>query len=256
MLAALYDTAKRERIKRECAEKPNPFAEYSQHYDEPWVFHELGAKCDLWKRGRQDYERKNTDHPQRKNANYWFEFKPLPMEVMVAEFFTESGKPRLLRLGKHVEKWLVWVVTQGFYRMDQNKKMFTFKGVNPTILHFKCSKGFWDRVDPPFENFPILRDITEACNRLYARLLAKLSRYDSKSPFYKAVLQNLVCFPELVMFQTYRDKSHKHYQWKHQPAPLGGNMMSKPEKHIELKKHSVHRILQDFHDWLPAIKKS
>ena len=194
MLHALYEKAKTKRVKKECEEKENPYVDYVEHIDEPWVFHERGVKRDLWKRGRQDYERTNVYHPKRTDANYWADFKPPPMDVMVADFFIDSGKPRLNRLGQYVEKWLVWAVTRGFYRMDQNKKMFTFKGVDPTILHFQSSKGFWERVDFG-EGFPILRDITETCNRLYGAVLGKLSWYKSKSPYYKNTMEHLIALP-------------------------------------------------------------
>ena len=261
MFFKLKEKLRNERMEK-CEEKENPYDDYSAHYDEPWVFHERLTKCRLWKKGSTNYEVTHVQHPKRKQDS-WYEFGVAEMDSMVSEFFTPSGKPRLHRLGQHVDKWLVWVVTQGYYRMDSKKRIFTYKGVDPTILHFKASKGMWDRIDGQADfGFPILKTVTETCNRLYAVVLRKLSKYrgprDEENlsvKYRKNTLENLIGHPEMVMFQSYRQHEHKNFRWYFNPAPLGGNKKARPAKPILIKKESIHWILMNYHLWLPAMKE-
>ena len=254
MLKAIKAKARKEFMLRECEEKENTFLNWPKFSEEPWKLRERYKKSQMWKRGSFDYDVAVISHPKRTDADFWSEFTPLPTDILLREFFTDTGKPRLGRLGQHFDKWLVWCVTGGRYRMDQKKKMWVFKGMEPSILHLLQSKGHWERVNQCCEGFPILSDITDECNRAYAAILRKLSQHEGKqTKYFKCIYHNLICHPHMVMFQSYLKPDHKQYRWHFLPEPCGGNKTGKTAKPLRLRKNSVHWILMNYHLWLPEI---
>ena len=248
---------RKEMMQKFCDANENPYVDWPSYAHSPWQFLERYNKCYMWKRGNMYYERNKLiqPHPKRNSASFWWDFKELEMDIMVSEFFTEkTGKPRFHRLAQNVDKWLVWAVTQGFYRMDKFKNIYVFKGVNPTILDLHDSKGWWDNASSPQDNFPILRDITDAVNRLYAAVLCRLSRIEPRTKSLTCLLQNLINLPEFVMFQSYRGHDHKQFLWRYQPGPKRGSKTPTAAKPVRIPKHSVHWILMNYHLWLPQIK--
>ena len=236
----------------------NPFLDWPSATT-PWELLELYTKCHMWKHNpfvRFDRNRFLKSHPKRKEAAQWSEFREPPQEEMLSTFFTSTGKPRLFRLGQRFDWWLFWAVTNGFYRMDKNKRTYTYVGEHvPTILDFKDSKGFWDNCSDGV-GFPILRDITEACNRLMAAVLAKLSRWQKRTKTVVCYLDNMIRLPEMVMFQSYRGHDHKQYRWHYQPGPRCGGRAAKVARPMQIPKHSVHWMMMNYHLWLPSLKNT
>lgn len=237
-------------------EKENPYFDWPT-FTNPWEFLLQQKKCQLWKQDIYRYGRREVgpmeDHPDRTTLALWEDYREIPLDELLSCFFTK-GRPIWSRLGQSVDRWLVWAVTQGRYRMDAVKNLYAFKGRDHSILHLANSKGFWDTVHPAWENFPILRDITAACNSLCDELLRRVQRCGSTTAMCKNTRENLINLPELVMFQSYRTHDHKHFRWHYQPGATQGAVTPDAAKPMRLPKHSVHHILKEYHAWLPAIK--
>jgi len=185
-------------------------------------------------------------------------FTPEPPKYYVDQFFTAKGKARLVRLGQHVDRWIVWTVTQGMYRMDSNKRIYTYKGIRPTILHLASSEGMWLKVGDAY-NFPqpILQGITETCNMVLEALQNRLNRYETKPKykFFKCVFENLGRHPEFVQYQKHRGHEHKQFRWHYAEPPREGGNSKSAAKPVLLRKESVHNILKRYHAWLPPIQR-
>jgi len=238
----------------------NPYTDWAS-VSTPWERLERYAKCQICKlaaagRPFQKCDRNHLlkPHPRRTDALFWSEFKEAPQEEMMKDFFLPNGEPRLLRLGQNFDWWIFWSVTQGFYRMDRNKRIFTYVAEGtPTILDFKDSKGYWDKCYTG-DGFPILAEITEACNRLIAAVLARLSRYPERTKAVLCVLENMIRLPEMVMFQSYRGHEHKQFRWIFQVGPNAGGRAPKVAKPLPIPKQSVHWMMMSYHLWLPPLK--
>ena len=227
----------------------------------PWEQLEQYTKCQIWKRTTDGMPTKKfarnhllKSHPKRTVENLWWEFKEAPQDEMMKTFFTPAGKPRLFRLGQQFDWWIFWAVTHGFYRMDRNKRIFTYVAEgHPTILDFADSKGFWDKCSCG-EGFPILAEITESCNRLIAAVLARFSRYQKRTKAVVCYLENIIRMPEMVMFQSYRGHDHKQFRWHYQAGPPAGGKTPRVAKPLQIPKQSVHWMMMNYHLWLHPIK--
>ena len=243
------------------------FADYVEYRTTPWIFFERLKKFHLTGEGITSYA-KQTGSPFASSKNYdttetrvsepHVAFQRRTNEDMLNDFFIPSGKPKLIYLGMQVDRFIIWSVTQGRYRVDTNKKVFAYQGTESDILKLKYGDAkMWRRVDES-SGFLILKLITKTCNELYTDLLEKLSRYeaDAHSHYAKNCLTNLRNHPEFVAFQRYRGYEHKNYKWVFQPEPQGGGKEDREAAiSISNKKHSVHRSLLNYHFWLPSLKK-
>lgn len=240
----------------------NPYTDWPSA-PTPWERLEQYSKCQLWRQEtaamrdpRKKFKRNHLlkSHPRRKDRPFWREFKEAPQGEMMKDFFHTDGRPRLGRLGQNFDWWIFWSVTQGFYRMDRKKRIFTYVGEGqPTILDFADSKGFWEKCLCE-EGFPILADITDACNRLIAAVLTRFSRYKKRTKTVLCFLENMIRLPEMVMFQSYRKHDHKQFRWIYQVGPKMGGKSPPVAKPLPIPKQSVHWMLMNYHLWLPALK--
>ena len=230
-------------------EKSNPFENWMNE-PMPWGYLEQHTRSELFKRGIFVYDNsvETRDPPHT-------EFEPRPEEDMLKVFFTKKGKPRFARFSAHADIWIFWAVTQGRYRMNREKQMFLFQGTNPGILKLKFSSANdWTRME---DGFNILGEIIEACTHLFCIIERKLVKYNGTTQIYKSRLENFRNIPEIVQWQSWRRPEHKKQQsrWKYQAKKLGGNKgYAKEAKNIPNEKHSVHRIVQDYHLWLPTVR--
>ena len=231
-------------------EKSNPFEEWPT-CTYPWEYVEQRRKCRLFHEGTFLY---NTEvRPVEEVRN---EFEQRPMSEMLRDFFTRGGIPKLYRLGQSADMWIFWSVTQGMYRMNRLKQMFVFQGESPDILRLKHgSENSWYHVSE-HRGFQICRDITDTCNLLYSQILRKFVRCNTRKTNSKNRLINFRKIAEFVQFQTYLKPEHKQRRWSYQGITRGGNMgRAKAAPSIPHPQHSVHRILLDYHMWLPTIRK-
>ena len=183
-------------------------------------------------------------------------FEPREMADMLKDFF-HNGKPVLARMGQQASLWILWSVTQGKYRVNHWKKMWVFTGQDPHIRNLLTSN--WEKTEmfsyEWIDSESIMKEITNTCNRLYAKILQKLKRHTSKSKYYKCMLLNLRNLPEFVMFQNGRAHVHKQNRWFYVGRSVGGNKQDlKPAPSIPHPMCSVHHMLEDYHDWLPNLK--
>ena len=183
-------------------------------------------------------------------------FEAREMADMLKDFF-HNGKPVLGHMGQQAALWILWSVTRGKYRVDTNKRMWVFTGEDP---HFRLLQTkHWQKVEgfsyEYSDSDSIMKQITGTCNRLCGKVLQKLKRYPGKSKYYKCMLLNLRNLPEFVMFQNGRAHAHKQNRWFYVGRSVGGNKADlKPAPSIPHAMCSVHRMLEDYHDWLPGLK--
>jgi len=241
---------------------PNPYTEWP-YADTPWERLEQYTKYQIWRLTTSGHPAKKyarnhllKSHPKRTVSDYWWNFQEAPQEEMMKVFFTPSGKPRLARLAQKFDWWIFWAVTNGFYRSDRKKRVFTYVAAGePTILDFADSKGYWDNCSSG-DGFPIVGEITESCNRLIAAVLARFGRvcYKKRTKTVICYLENIIRLPEMVMFQSYRNHDHKQFRWHYQAGPKTGNRTPKVAKPLQIPKQSVHWMMMNYHLWLPPIK--
>ena len=251
----------RDRMRKHCADYESPFSLWMT-YDHPWEFLEKWTKHQLWKKGSTNYSRNGCIRENPTDD----EFVELPLNSMLRIFFRPNGKPIHTRLFHNADQWFVWAVTQGRYCMDKNKHTYVYRGhppdtdllgVDPDILDLQDSAGFWDCADhQEARGFPILRDITDAANRLSEVVLKRISRIEPRRMGLNTIVHNLSTLPELVMFQSYRSHMHKNYLWKHGPPAQSGGKEGDHAKPIRYPKHSVHHMLRSYHLWLPTMGKT
>jgi hypothetical protein len=245
--------AERELTREHCAAYESPFVDWVT-YDHPWDYLERRTKHHMWKnQGVRDYKR---NHLIKEAPAH--EFEELPMNTMLSLFFRSNGKPNQMIMLKNVDQWIVWAVTQGRYCMDKNKNTYVYRGntdlFDPdAILFLKDSSGYWDCV-PQENGFPILGAITEAANRLCEAVLRKLTRVEPRNIGVRTIQNNLSTLPEFVMFQSYRSHMHKNYLWNHGPPGKRGGKRGPVARPLREPKHSVQRILRNYHLWLPSMK--
>ena len=231
-------------------EKQNPFEEWpSCTY--PWEYVEQRRKSRLFNEGTFLYKTK-----VRPVGEIRTEFEARPMSEMLKDFFTRNGNPKLYRLGKFADLWIFWSVTQGMYRMNRLKQMFVFQGESPDILRLKHgSENYWYHVSE-HRGFQICHEITDTCNLLHSQILQKFVRCNNRTMYRKNSLVNFRKIAEFVQFQTYRSNEHKQRRWTYQGRKRGGNQPTlKAAPSIPHPQHSVHRILTDYHMWLPTVRK-
>jgi hypothetical protein len=194
------------------------------------------------------------EHPQRKSDIWDFEPKPLE-EILNTYFFTDQGNPIWSRLKSSVDKWIVYAVTEGKWRIDRSKRVFTFKGTNPTPLVLKNSRGFWDNVNEyaPFRN---ISAITETCNSLYEALLDRLARLETKTDISRNSVKMLESLPLFGMFPSYcKGHEYTHFYWRYEPVKQGGNRPDlEPAKAVQMKRCSVLGMLKLYHQWLGKVR--
>ena len=230
-------------------EKSNPFGEWPT-CTYPWEYVEQRRKSRLFEEGTFLYKTKVKPTKEIRS-----EFEARPMKEMLKDFF-KGGNPKLYRLGQSADMWIFWSVTQGMYRMNRLKQMFVFQGQSPDILRLKHgSENFWYQV-PEHRGFQICHHITDTCNLLYSQILQKFVRCNNRNTYRKNSLINFRKIAEFVQFQTYRSCEHKQRRWTYQGRTRGGNMSTlKASPSIPHPQHSVHRILTDYHMWLPTVRK-
>ena len=237
-------------------EKQNPFTDYAECVY-PWEYLERRTKCDLFKNGIfvYDTEVKTRDPPHT-------EFEPRNMFETMYPFFwggksknkVRHGSPNLFRLGQYADMWIFWAVTQGRYRMNRNKQMFLYQGTDPWILRLKHgSENSWTQI-PEHVAFATLKAITETCNQLYTAISQQVVRCHGRSVYFKNTLINYRKIKEFVQFQSYKKPEHKNRRWSHQPRKVGGGKTEKEAASIRHPQESVHRMLCDYHMWLPTVR--
>ena len=229
-------------------EKQNPFGTYWQE-PMPWTYLEQRERFKLFERGIVRYDTSNK-------KDKTFSFQPRDMSDMVSDFF-EDGHINLYRLKHHADRWILWSVTEGRIRMSRTKQLWIFQGTSADILKLKFGENHWELVCSD-ETFSILAEITEVCNQLYSEIERKLVNYKSKcNGSVRNIQLNFSNMPEMVQFQSYRTYAHKkqNSRWQYQPLKKGGNEgLEKANKSTPNPKHSVHRILSDYHLWLPTVR--
>ena len=224
---------------------PSPFIGWMNETD-PWCYLEQLERHELFNRGVHVYD---TDCKEVEEPT----FQIRPIKEMVSDFFTKSGKPIWMRLMKDADRWILWAVTEGRLRMNRNKQLFLFTGGNPGILKLKF--GSQDSWQPVPEMWTVMADITAACNELYGKLERKLTNI--KTRFARQKVDNFKDMPEFVDFQSHRGHAHKKQQsrWSFIGKKIGGNRgCEKPAKPDPNPKHSIHRLLCDYHSWLPELR--
>jgi hypothetical protein len=245
-------------------EKENPFSNWSLYTATPWEMFERRKKHRLFERhgvcsyraqrGNMFASTRNYDTTEDRRPTPLTTFEERSMKDMLLGFF-DDGKPFLSHMGPHVDKYIFWVVTQGKYRSDSNKKLSVYQGTDTDILKFLYGdKNMWLRVDEDV-GFRIIKAITETCNQLFEEILVKMTRYNSGSAAYLCRLTNLQNLPEFVQFQKWRKHEHKSHIWYYCPKKQGGKMPDIPAiAPMKNKTHSVHRMLLTYHFWLPSLK--
>ena len=242
-------------------EKEIPFEDYGEYLSTPWFYFERKKKFKLYQKGITSYRPSGSPFESMRNydtgvalAPVVTTFQPRSMSEMIGDFFV-SEKPKLTHLGRHADLYIIWSVTQGRYRSDTNKRVWCFLGEDPAILKLRyADRNAWHKLLES-DGFQIVKEVTALCNQLYAEILHRLMRYDGKSKFYKACLENYRNLPEFEQFQSHRGREHKTNTWQFQGAPQGGNKPAfKPIKAVANKIHSVHRTLLNYHVWLPDLR--
>ena len=133
--------------------------------------------------------------------------------------------------------------------------MFIYQGIAADILNLQQT-NCWKLVEE-YRGFNILKEITTMCNDVYRAIEVQLVKYNSTSGIYRQVLENFRSMPEMCQFQSYRTNCHKKQQsrWHFFAPNLGGNSgIGKAAPSIPNEKHSIHRLLCDYHFWLPSLR--
>ena len=180
-------------------------------------------------------------------------FQRRALKQIVDDFFTKKGKPRQARLGHEVDYYILWSVTRGLIRMNSHRMMWLYQGAKTEILDLKrkCNK-LWSKVDNADE---ILYRVTDVCNDIKTALIRELSTRPLKD-FLKARLENLKRLPPFVPCQAELHRDNKRYFSHVGKTQGGGHKRAKPEKSDVVERLSVHKLLQAYHDWLPAMRKT
>ena len=212
----------------------------------PWSYLEQLKRHELYQRGIHVYD---TDCKESEEPT----FRIRPLKEMVADFFNKRGKTKWDRFRKDADRWILWAVTEGRLRMNRNKQLFIFTGDNPEILKLKFgSRDLWKEAP---EMWTVIADVTAACNQLYGALERKLTNIKTRLAQQK--VDNFKDMPEFVDFQSHRNGAHKKQQcrWSFIGVKKGGNQgCEKPAKPDPNPKHSVHRLICDYHAWLPELR--
>ena len=182
----------------------------------------------------------------------------------VVDQFFPNGKPCLLpMMGKYVDYWIIFLVTEGRFRSDHNKKMKYYKFERPLTMSLirwsetlcRSQPKDWVKV-PEEDTYKLFKQITENSQDILIRIRSKFQHCDIKSNSEKVCFDNLNRHPEIVPFQNNRNGEHQKYLWKFQAREKGGNGgYHKPSRPICISKQSVHFILREFHEWLPSIRR-
>ena len=230
-------------------EKSTPFEEWMTCVC-PWEYVEQRRKSRLFKKGVHVYDTKvlPVDVPRT-------EFELRPMSEMLRDFFQE-GNPLMYKFGQSADMWIFWSVTKGMYRMNQMKQMFVFQGQSPDILRLKHgSENFWLQVSE-HRGFENVQKITTTCNQLYSQILRKFVRCTNRNDLRSNRLNNFRMIEEFVQFQSHRNHEHKKRRWTYLGRTQGGNKgRAKAASSIPHPQHSVHRLLLDYHMWVPTVRK-
>ena len=189
----------------------------------------------------------------------------LPDEHDIADTFFYDGKPCLLpRMGKYVDYWIFWAVTQGRFRCNHNKivKMFKYKKPdNVSMLRWaeilkRSTPDEWDTLNDDSEKYALFISITDICNHVLIAIQRKLGDCELNTASRRLCYQNLNRHPEFVPYQSNRTPAHKQYTWKYQPVKLGGNQgYSVPSRPDRVAKVSVHSMMRELNTWLPCLRK-
>ena len=185
-----------------------------------------------------------------------FEFRKAPD---VVDNFFHHGKPKYL--GEYVEYWIMYFSTEGRYRCNTNKVMRKYKkkrdhlewmGWSAALKHSTAAD--WEVVHHEAVYSEIIA-ITEHCNAVLSCLLKRMRRTNIKTAYSKCAFQNLQNLPEFVPFQQNRTSEHKQFRWYFEATKKGGNSGLNPAaQKLRLPKQSVHRMLVEFDEWLPALR--
>ena len=260
-------------------EEISEFADYFTYHSEPW-------EC-MYRMVRYGHSKDNivmkSGLPQTPfegaqedvywtgvfpNTNMSAEFTPRRLKAMVSDFFEKSGAPRYHKLMQHTEKWIVWSVMKGRYRMDRCKRMWEFTGHDGScrVLNLKHgSHGFWKRVSDT-ESYSILEAITDHSNDLIDALLKKVKRHPNGrkvTDYYKCCVENFKNLHKLRL-KMYDQAAascltplHRQRRWFYQQkrlAPAFGGGRAKVAHSEPLPVPSVHQILKMYHLWLPLLR--
>ena len=264
------------KLKEEKQEEKHPeFSDWITYDSAPWQLLYSMTRYGLWKDEIQlEHRLPQTPFERSKKNVYWTGVSPSvefeyarTMEEMISDFFSRDGRPRYHKLMQHAEKWIVWAVIKGKYRMNRTRTMWKFSGSKETckVLNLKHgSKFFWEKVENP--NFNLL-EITDIANDLIDGLFDKLKRYERRRYKQRRLFQ--CCFEnfknlnrlKLKMYEQAHPNSltpaHRQRRWFYQPkkrsrAEGGGN---KKNPHSDpLPVASVHKILKSYHQWLDPIR--
>jgi len=257
-------------------EKQSEFSDYLEYTSDPW-------EC-LYRFVRYHHHNDNivmrsglpkTPFDRAQEGVYWTgvlsdptaELTHRPIPEMRRDFFHSSGRPLYSRLMQHADKWVVWAVTKGRYRMDRCKNMYRFTGraEHCYALNLKHgSKGFWERV-PNGESYAILEEITDVGNDLLEAILKKLKKWRNRGrgDIYKCCLDNFkrLHMLQLKMFDQAANScltpGHRQRRWfyrgkRKSKADGGGRAKSAYSEPLPVP--SVHNILKCYHQWCPSMR--
>ena len=221
---------------------------------QPWEYLEQQRKHTMFKAGDCTLFTDVVTHERDRIELTTFE--PRTMKRMLADFFSDKGIPKFFRTARYADRWIVWAVTEGRFRSNREKQVFVYQGRDADIIQLKhYSQNMWTKV-PECEGFQIIAAITDRCNMLYDEILRAMGRHGCRSKGLKNNLENFMYMGEFVQFQTHRGPKHKMRRWSYQPMGRGGNQKDIPRaKSIPHPQHSVHRLLMQYHEWLPTTRK-
>ena len=252
-------------------EKSNEYADWSEYSSQPWECMYRFVRSMHFRDGITLAEGLPNVFTRALSSVYYtgvqpgntdtYTFRRRIMDDMVNDFFTKKT-PRYPRLLQHAEKWIVWSVTRGRYRMNRCKRMWLFTGADTSckVLNLKHgSKYFWENIECFHDT---LEAITDTANELIDHILEKLKRFKTRSTFYKCALFNFKKLHALKLRMYERGHpsnsntpAHRQRRWFFQPRKRGGNRghyaVAKSEP---LPIPSVHEILKSYHAWLPEMK--
>jgi hypothetical protein len=188
-----------------------------------------------------------------------FEFKNT---VDIVNRFFHKGKPIINYLGQYVEQWILFFVTEGRYRSNNNRTLFVYNkergGIGwltwSTVLE-QSSPTDWTNIHEDLK-YNIFIDITDQCNAVLTRLMKRLRRTNIHNAYRKSIFANLQNLPEFVPFQQNRNNLHKQFMWYFEPLKKGGNQGYKRSAKAErFPKPSIHAMLKEYGEWLPSFRK-
>ena len=187
----------------------------------------------------------------------------LPDEHVISENFFYKNNPCLLpRMGKFVDYWIFWEVTQGRFRCNHNKvvKVYKYEKTNDiSMLRWaeilkRSTADDWQTLNET-EKYGLFLSITDTCNNVLIAIQRRLGDCELDTCSRRVCYQNLNRHPEFVPFQSNRTPAHKQYSWKYQAKKLGGNQgYTEPSRSDRVPKVSIHSMMREINTWLPSLR--